>query len=73
MPIRINVPFHKQTLCPGQEESEAGKLYHHKLVSVIQEKIFRPSSHPHLHHKPYKLYWQLIEATEGVRVHGGLL
>jgi hypothetical protein len=70
--IRIKVPFHKRTLCPGQEEFEAGKLYHRKLVSVIREKISRPSSHPHLHHEPYELYWQLIEAGEGVRVHGEL-
>jgi hypothetical protein len=71
-PIRIKVPFHKRTLRPGQEEFEAGKLYHRKLVSVIREKISRPSSHLHLHHEPYELYWQPIEATEGVKVHGEL-
>jgi hypothetical protein len=64
------VPFHKRTLCPEQEESEAGKLYLHK--PLIREKISRPSSHPHLRHEPYELYWQPIEATKEVRVHSEL-
>jgi len=71
-PIKIKVPFHSRTLCPGQEEFEVGKLHHRKLVSVIREKISRPSSHPHHHFEPYELYWQPKEAAERVRVHGEL-
>jgi hypothetical protein len=71
-PIKIMVPFHKGMLHPGQEEFEAGTLYHRKLVSVIREKISRPSTQPHLHFEPYELYWQPEEASEPVRVHGEL-
>jgi len=39
---------------------------------VIQEKISRPSSHPHLHFEPYKLFWQPDDAAEPVRIHGEL-
>jgi hypothetical protein len=70
--IKIKVPFHKRTLRPGHEEFEVGKLYHRKLVSVIREKISRPSSYPHLHLEPYELYWQPNETSERVRVHGEL-
>jgi hypothetical protein len=34
-PIKINVPFHRQTFHLGQEQFEVGILYHRKLVSVI--------------------------------------
>jgi len=71
-PINIKVPFHKRTLHPGQEEVEAGNLYHRKLVSVIREKISGPSGLSHLHLEPYELYWQPDEASESVRVHGEL-
>ena len=47
-------------------------LRHHKLTSMIREKILRPSSHPHLHFELYRLYWQPDEASEPVRVHGEL-
>jgi len=70
--IKIRVPFHKRMLHPGQQEFVASKLRHRKLVSVIREKILRPSTHPHLHFEPYKLYWQPNEASEPVRVHGEL-
>jgi hypothetical protein len=70
--IKIQVPFHKKALHPGQEEFVAGKLRHRKLVSVIREKVLRPSMHPHLHLEPYKLYWQPSEDTEPIRVHGEL-
>jgi hypothetical protein len=70
--IKIKVPFHKRTVYPGQEEFEVGKLRHRKLVSVIREKILRPSTFPHLHLEPYELYWQPSETSEPVRVHGEL-
>jgi hypothetical protein len=44
-PIKIKVPFHKRSLHPGQKEFDVGTLHHRKLVSVIREKIMRPSSH----------------------------
>jgi len=71
-PIKINVPFHKRMLHPGQRQFDAGILHHRKLVSVIREKITRPSVHPHLHFEPYSLLWQPNEASEPVRVHGEL-
>jgi hypothetical protein len=71
-PIKIMVPFHKRTLHPGQEEFCAGFLYHRKLVSVIREKISRPSTYRHLHLEPYELYWQPEGAEEPFRVHGEL-
>jgi hypothetical protein len=71
-PIRIMVPFHKRALHPGQEEFDVGALYHRKLVSVIREKISRPSTYRHLHLEPYGLYWQPEGAEEPVRVHGEL-
>jgi hypothetical protein len=71
-PIKIKVPFQKKALHPGQKEFDAGILHHRKLVSVIKEKIMRPSSHPHLHFEPYKLFWQPNEAFEPVRVQGEL-
>ena len=71
-PIKINVPFHKRMLHPGQKEFDAGILHHRKLVSVIREKITRPSAHAHLHFEPYTLLWQPSEASEPVRVHGEL-
>ena len=67
--IMIKVPFHKRTSCLGLEEFIAGKLWHRSLVSVICKKNSRPSSHQHLHHEPYKLYWQLLADAEPVRVH----
>jgi len=71
-PIKIKVPFHKRSLRPGQKEFEAGTLHHRKLVSVIKEKIMRPSSHPHLHFEPYELFWQPTEASEPIKTHGEL-
>jgi Plavaka transposase len=71
-PIKINVPFHKTTLHPGSKEFNAGILHHRKLVSVIREKITRPSNHPFLHFEPYELFWQPNEDSEPVRVHGEL-
>jgi len=59
-------------LNPGQEEFEAGKLHHRKLVPAIREKILRHSSHPHFHLEPYELYWQQNENSKPVRVHGEL-
>jgi hypothetical protein len=71
--IKIKVPFHKRTLHPGQEEFEAGVFYHRKLVSVIQEKISRPSGFRHLPLKPFEqIYCQSNETAEPVRVHGEL-
>lgn len=71
-PIKIDVPFHRRTLHPGREQFEAGILYHRKLVSVIREKVSRPSSFAHLHLEPYELFWQPSESSEPVRVHGEL-
>src|SRR3984885_641671 len=71
-PIKIQVPFHKTMLHPGAKEFEAGILHHRKLVSVIREKLTRPSTHPHLHFEPYKTFWQPNEHTEPVRVYGEL-
>ena len=71
-PIRINVPFHKGMLHPGQKEFDAGVLHHRKLTSVIRERITRPSMQSHLHFEPYELFWQPNVATEPVRVHGEL-
>jgi hypothetical protein len=71
-PIKIQVPFHKRSKHSGQQTFEAGKLCHRKLVSVIREKILRPSNHPHHHLEPYELYWQPNPASEPVRVHGEL-
>ena len=71
-PIRINVPFQKRALRPGPKEFDAGILHHRKLMSVIRERITRPSIHPHLHFEPYELFWQPKGATEPVRVHGEL-
>ena len=31
-----------------------------------------PSTHPHLHFKPYELFWQPTNASEPVKVHGEL-
>lgn len=69
-PIRIKVPFHSRMSQPGQEDFEAGKLYHRSLVSIIREKISRPEFHPHLHLEPYELYWQPSEDSPAVKVHG---
>ena len=71
-PIRINVPFSKRTRQPGSQEFDAGFLHHRKLLSMIRERITRPSVHPHLHFEPYELFWQPNGATEPVRVHGEL-
>ena len=68
-PIKVQVPFHQTMLHPGAKEFNAGILYHQKLVSVIQEKIMRPSCYPHLHFEPYKMFWQPNEHVEPVRVH----
>ena len=71
-PIKINVPFHKRAVHPGQKEFDAGVLHHRKLTSVIREKITRPSAHPHLHFEPYELFWQPNDAAQPVRVYGEL-
>ena len=57
---------------PGPKEFDAGILHHCRLVSVIREKITRPSTHPHLHFKPYELFWQPNDAAEPIRVHSEL-
>jgi len=72
MPIRVNAPFHKRTLQKCPKEFEVGILHHCKLMTIIRERITRPSVHPHLHFEPYKFFWQLDNATELVWVHGGL-
>ena len=71
-PIKINIPFHKRMLNPGQKEFNAGILHHRKLTSVIREKLTRPSTHPYIHFEPYSLFWQPSEAAEPVRVYGEL-
>jgi hypothetical protein len=71
-PIKIDVPFHRRTLHPGREQFDAGILYHRKLVSVIREKVSRPSSFAHLHLEPYELFSQPDETSEPVKVHGEL-
>jgi hypothetical protein len=71
-PIKIKVPFNRLMKQPGQAEFEVGKLHHRKLTSVIREKILSPSSHPHLHFEPYKLYWQSNKTSQPARVHGEL-
>jgi hypothetical protein len=71
-PIKIQVPFQKRSEHPGQQVFNAGKLCHRKLVSVIREKILRPSGHPHHHLEPYELYWQPNQVSQPVRVHGEL-
>jgi hypothetical protein len=59
-----------------QKEFDAGILHHRKLISVIKEKITRPSRavHPHLHFEPYEFFWQPTDTVEPVRlgVHGKL-
>jgi hypothetical protein len=72
MPIKIKIPFHKQTLHPGQQVFDVGILHHCRLMSVIREKITRPSTHPHLHFEPYELFWQSHDAAKPVRVRGEL-
>jgi len=72
MPIRINAPFHKRALQKCPKEFEAGILHHRKLMTIIRERITWLSVHLHLHFEPYKLFWQLDDATELVRVHGEL-
>ena len=47
-PIKIKVPFHKKMKHPGQKEFNTGILHHRKLISVIRERITRPSMYPHL-------------------------
>ena len=71
-PIKINVPFNRRMQHPGPKEFDAGILHHRRLVSVIREKITRPSTHPHLHFEPYELFWQPNDAAEPIRVHGEL-
>ena len=71
-PIKINVPFHSRMEHPGPKVFDAGILHHRKLVSVLREKITRPSTHPHLHFEPYEFFWQPNESSEPVRVHGEL-
>jgi hypothetical protein len=71
-PIKIKVPFHKKMKHPGEKEFDAGILHHRKLMSVIKERITRPSVYPHLHLEPYELFWQPNAAAEPIRVHGEL-
>jgi hypothetical protein len=71
-PIKIKVPFHKRMKHPGQKEFDSGILHHRKLMSVIRERITRPSVYPHLHFEPYELFWQPNVAAEPIRVHGEL-
>ena len=57
---------------PGQKEFDLGILNHHRLMSVIRERITRPSVHPHLHFEPYELFWQPNMAAEPIQIHGEL-
>jgi len=68
--IKINIPFHKWILHPGQKEFSAGILHHCKWTSVMREKITQ--SFIHLHLEPYELFWQPSDAAKPVRVHGEL-
>jgi len=38
-PIKINVPFYKRMRYPGQKWFNVGTLHHHRLISLIREKI----------------------------------
>ena len=71
-PITINVSFSKRMLHPGQKAFNTGVFHHHKLMSIIRERITQPSIHPHLHFKPYKLFWQQNDATELIQVYSEL-
>ena len=71
-PIKIKVPFYKRMKHPGQKEFDVGVLYHRKLMSVIRERITRPSVYPHLHFEPYEFFWQPNTSAEPIRVHGEL-
>lgn len=71
-PVSISVPFHSRTKTPGPQNYHAGHLYHRSLVSVIREKLLNPHDHRHFHHEPFKLFWQHIDASAKVRVHGEL-
>jgi len=71
-PIKIDIPFHKQTLYPETKEFDAGILHHRKLTSVIWQKLTQPSNHPHLHFEPYELFWQPNDTARPIRVYGEL-
>jgi len=47
-------------------------LHHHRLLSIIRERITRLSTHPYLHFEPYELLWQPNNVTQPVQVHGEL-
>jgi len=67
---RLTFLFHKWMLHPGQKEFSTGILHHHKLISVIREKITWSFIHHHL--EPYELFWQPSDAAKPVQVHGKL-
>lgn len=71
-PIKLQVPFPKRSLHPGQKDFLVGCLRHKKLIPAIREKISRQSAHLYLHFEPYELHWKPPGASDPVRVYGDL-
>ena len=53
--VTIKVPFHKRTAKPGVYDYHIGDMYHHKIVSIIQEKLENPQHNKLFHYQPYNL------------------
>ena len=71
-PITILIPFSRSTTNPGPQQYTVPHFYHRSIISTIQEKVTNPSSFPHFHLEPYKLYWQPGSMTEPVQVYSEL-
>ena len=76
-PVTIPIPFHPRRGIPptdddGPRDYIVSHFYHRKLMSIIRDKLSRPSGIRHFHFEPYVLHWQPGDHLESTRVHGEL-
>lgn len=68
VPVKIKVPFHKQTAAHAAKDHVVADLYYRPIVSVIRERLASP--HPHFHFQPYQLHWSAHPDLPEHRVYG---
>jgi hypothetical protein len=68
VPIKIEVPFHRQTAARTVKEHIVADLYYRPIVSVIRERLASP--HSQFHFQPYQLHWSAHPDLPEHRVYG---
>jgi Plavaka transposase len=71
-PVKISVPFDRNTSNPGLQDYVIEKFHYRPLMSVIREKVSRQCDDSQFHYEPYTLLWQPSGDRAEIRLHGEL-